>query len=291
MKVYVEARRMYYIKREILIFCLIKKGCSWKLEKSTVIGIVLGIIAVGVGMVMKGASLAALISPAAYMIIIVGTAASLFIGFPMQDIKKFPQLIKLAFSEQKLLSKAELIETFTEWVTLSRREGLLALDSKIEEIQDPFMKTGMRMIVDGNDLEFVRDVLMEDINAMEERHRTGAQIFSQAGMYAPTLGVLGAVIGLIAALGNLNNIDELGHMISAAFVATLLGIFTGYVLWHPLANKLKQRTKKEVEIKLMMLEGLLSIQTGNSVVAVRQKLLVFLQPKERLAIDGGGAAE
>src|SRR5690606_1266511 len=97
--------------------------------------------------------------------------------------------------------------------------------------------------------------------------------------------------GLIAALSNLSNVDELGHLISAAFVATLLGIFTGYVLWHPIANKLKQVSRKEVEIKLMMVEGLLSIQSGISAIAIEQKLSVFLTPSERYGSSPAGEEE
>ncbi|MEI7025803.1 flagellar motor stator protein MotA [Paenibacillus sp. y28] len=255
------------------------------MEKSTVIGLVLGILAVCVGMVLKGASMSALVNPAAILIIIVGTIAAVMIAVPMSDLKKVPKLFKILFSEQKLIPKKQLIQMFIDWVSITRREGLLALESKVEEIEDPFLKNGMRMIIDGNDQEFIHDVLMEDINAMEERHRAGATIFSQAGAYAPTLGVLGAVIGLIAALSNLNQVDQLGHLISAAFVATLLGIFTGYVLWHPFANKLKMLSKREAEIKFMMVEGLLSIQSGISAIAIEQKLSVFLSPSERYAED------
>jgi chemotaxis protein MotA len=251
------------------------------MEKSSYIGIVLGFAAVGVGMVFKGASLMALWNPAAYLIIFVGTAASLFIGFPMTEIQKFPKLIKIIFTEQKLISKRELINLFMKWASTARREGLLALESSVEEIDDPFLKNGMKMIIDGNEPDFVHDVLMEDIAVTEERHRTGALIFSQAGTYAPTLGVLGAVIGLIAALGNLSDINKLGSSIAAAFIATLLGIFSGYVLWHPFANKLKRLSKKEMEIKQIMVEGLLSIQAGVSTIAIEQKLLVYLTPTER----------
>ncbi|MED4604258.1 flagellar motor stator protein MotA [Paenibacillus validus] len=251
------------------------------MEKSTVIGIVLGFVAVIVGMILKGASPVALVNPAALMIIFVGTAASLFIGFSLEELKGFPKLIKIAFTEQKTIPKMDLINLFTDWVSITRREGLLAMESKVEEIQDPFLRNGMRMIIDGNDQDFVHDVLMEDIQAMQERHRSGAQIFTQAGTYAPTLGVLGAVIGLIAALSNLNDVESLGHLISAAFVATLLGIFSGYVLWHPIANKLKQKSKKEVEIRLMMVEGLLSIQSGISSTAVKQKLMIFIPTSQR----------
>jgi chemotaxis protein MotA len=254
-------------------------------EKSSVIGIILGFVAVIVGMILKHAPINSLMNPAAIMIIIVGTIAAVMIAFPMQDLKKTPKLFKILFTEQKLIPKKQLIQMFIEWVTITRREGLLALESKVDEIEDLFLRNGMRMIIDGNDQEFIHDVLMEEIHAMEERHRTGALIFSQAGSYAPTLGVLGAVVGLIAALSNLNEVEALGALIAAAFVATLLGIFTGYVLWHPMANKLKQLSKKEVELKLMMVEGLLSIQSGISAIAIDQKLSVFLPPSERYAAE------
>lgn len=263
------------------------------MEISTLIGLILGLISVLVGMVLKGASISALANGAAYLIILGGTAATLFIGFPLSELKKTPKLVAMTFKKQKLISKAQLISMFMEWASITRREGLLALESKVEEIDDGFLKNGMRMIIDGNDQEFVRDVLMEDISATEERHRAGAQIFSQAGMYAPSLGVLGAVIGLVAALSHMEDMGELAHAIGAAFIATMLGIFTGYVICHPIANKLKRLSKQEVEIRLMMVEGLLSIQSGVSTIAISQKLSVFLTPSERakLGEKGDGAGE
>lgn len=261
------------------------------MEKSTYIGVFLGVFAIGFGMMLKGTGPEALINPAAFLIIFVGTAASLFVGFPMSDLKKLPQLVKIIFTKQKLIPKRQVIEMFMEWATITRREGLLALETNVEEIDDPFLKTGMRMIIDGNDHDFVRDVLMEDIAATEERHKVGALIFSQAGMYAPTLGVLGAVVGLIAALTQLDDIEALGASVAAAFVATLLGIFSGYVLWHPIANKLRRLSQQEIELKLMMIEGLLSIQSGVSTIAIDQKLTVFLSPSERQQEEDDEAEE
>ncbi len=261
------------------------------MEKSTIIGLVLGVLSVVVGMALKHASPLNLINPAAFLIIMGGTAAALFIAFPMSELSKFPKLFKIAVVGQKLTPKQEIIGMFMEWATITRREGLLALESKVDEIEEPFLRNGMRMIIDGNDQEFVHDVLMEELHATEERHRAGALIFTQAGTYAPTLGVLGAVIGLIAALGNLSDIEALGQSIAAAFVATLLGIFTGYVLWHPIANKLKRISKQEILLKTMMVEGLLSIQSGVSTIAISQKLSVFLTPTERAAEQKGEAGE
>lgn len=263
------------------------------MEISTILGLVFGLVAVLWGMVLKHAPLSSLNNPAAYVIILLGTVASVFMAFPMSELKNIPKLFKLLFFQQKLIKKSDLITMFMEWASITRREGLLALESKVDEIEDDFLRNGMRMIIDGNDQEFVRDVLMEDIHATEDRHKAGALIFSQAGMYAPTLGVLGAVIGLIAALADMSDMEVLAHAIAAAFIATLLGIFTGYVMWHPMSNKLKRISKREIQVRLMMVEGLLSIQSGVSTIAINQKLSVFLTPSERAKLSDkeGGSSE
>ncbi|GIP19020.1 flagellar motor protein MotA [Paenibacillus montaniterrae] len=254
------------------------------MKNTTIIGVILGIVAVVLGMVFKHASLTAFLNPAAFMIIIVGTIAAVTVAFPLSELKKVGTLFKILFTDRPLPKREDLIKQFVEWAGITRREGLLALEARVDDIEDPFLKNGMRMIIDGNDQDLVRDVLLEDISATEERHKAGALIFTQAGTYAPTLGVLGAVIGLIAALADMSDMDSLAKAISAAFMATLLGIFTGYVLWHPMANKLKRLSKAEIQIRLMMLEGLLSIQSGVSTIAIEQKLSVFLTPTERKAM-------
>ncbi|PLR94914.1 flagellar motor protein MotA [Bacillus canaveralius] len=251
------------------------------MDKTSLIGVILGIFAVGVGMVLKGVSVVALANPAAILIILIGTAAAVIIAFPTDEIKRLPKLFGVIFKEQTLVNTVELIRMFSDWAQLARKEGLLALEAKTNEIEDSFLRSGLSLAVDGQSADYIRDVLSEEIEAMEERHQAGASIFTQAGTYAPTLGVLGAVVGLIAALGNMADIDALGHAISAAFVATLLGIFTGYVLWHPFANKLKRKSKQEAKIKYMMIEGILSILEGEAPRVIEQKLASFLPAGER----------
>lgn len=251
------------------------------MEKSTVIGLVLAFFAVGSGMVLKGTSLTVLWNPAAIMIILVGTVAAVLNAFPMDELKKVPKLIKIIFKEPQITPKKEIVHNFVALATTARREGLLSLENHLESIEDPFIRNGMQLVIDGGDAEYVQTLLEEEIYATEERHKAGALIFTQAGTYAPTLGVLGAVVGLIGALGNLSDIEKLGYSIAAAFVATLLGIFTGYVLWHPIANKLKRISRKEIETKQMIVEGVLAIQAGNSPMAIEQLLLVYLPASER----------
>jgi chemotaxis protein MotA len=249
---------------------------------ATIIGLVLAAIAIGVGMVLKGAPLSSLVNPAAYLIIFGGTAAALFIAFPMREIKKFPILLKIAIFEPKLPSKAEQIGKLVECAEVAKKEGFLALEELIANSKDPFFIKGLEMIIDGYEAEFIEEVLFDEVEAIGKRHQAGALIFTQAGTYAPTLGVLGAVIGLVAALGNLSDVEKLGHSIAAAFIATLLGIFSGYVLWHPIATKLKRISKQEQELKLLIIEGLLAIYNGVTPGALEKKLSVNIPPKERL---------
>jgi len=253
-------------------------------DKTSIIGIIFGLIAVGLGMVLKGVSLTALINPAAILIIILGTIATVLIAFPTNEVKKIPKLLGIIFKDKKHADPVQLIKMFSEWAQIARREGILVLESKADEIEDPFLRNGLMLVIDGKNAEYIRDVLYEEVDAMEERHQSLASIFTQAGTYAPTLGVLGAVVGLIAALGNMSDTNALGAAISAAFVATLLGIFTGYVLWHPFANKLKRKSKQEARIKYMMIEGILSILEGEVPNVIEQKLASYLPAGERKKI-------
>jgi len=248
---------------------------------SSIIGIIVALLAIGIGMVLKGASLSALNNPAAYLIIFGGTAAAVMVAFPFSEIKKFPVLLKIALFEPKLPSLAKQVVKLVECAEIAKKEGLLALEETANEIDDPFFKKGLEMIIDGHDMEFIEEVLLDEVAAIDKRHKVGSLIFTQAGTYAPTLGVLGAVIGLVASLGNLNNVEKIGHSISAAFIATLLGIFTGYVLWYPIANKLRRISKKEQELKMLIIEGLLGIYSGLSPRALESKLTVYIPPKER----------
>ncbi len=247
-----------------------------ELDKSTVFGLIIAAIALLVGMFFKGVTPDALLNPAAIFIIIIGTISAVVIAFPTNELKRVPKLFGVLLKEQKGISDAEIIHLFSNWADLARREGLLALEGKISEVDDVFLKNGLTLAIDGQNADYIRDVLTEEIDALEERHAGGAQIFSQAGTYAPTLGVLGAVIGLIAALKDMNDIEALGQAISAAFVATLLGIFTGYVIWHPFANKLKRKSKQEIRQKTMMLEGVLSVLEGDAPRVIEQKLASYL---------------
>jgi chemotaxis protein MotA len=246
-----------------------------------VVGIITGLVALLIGMYFKGVPYSALNNPAAFFIILVGTAGAVIVATPGNEIKRTGKLIKVLFGRQKFLSAEEAISTLVRVAEMVRKEGILIMEQKFGEISDPFMKLGFSMALDGSDTQKLSDKLHAEIDAMKVRHAANAQIFTQAGMYAPTLGVLGAVLGLIAALSNMNDTEALGHAISAAFIATLLGIFTGYVLWHPFANRLKQKSKQEVFIKELILDGILGIVEGENPKMLGERLMLNLPVSER----------
>ena len=258
------------------------------MEIATVIGVIGGAASLFVGMIMKGAPISALNNPAAFLIIIMGTITCIFTAFPMEGVKQWPTLVKKAFFKPALQSRDELVSLFIDLSQIARREGILALESKVQEIEDPFFKSGLSMVIDGMDPEFVSDVLDAELTVMQARHGEGKLLLQQAGTYAPTLGVLGAVVGLIAALASMDDIGKLGHAIASAFVATILGIYTAYCIWLPMANKLKIFSDMEINQKRMIIEGILSLQAGDSPTAIEAKLMVFIPQSERASIKTSG---
>ena len=252
------------------------------MELTTLFGMLMALLGLLGGMYFKGVPFSALGNPAAIFIILVGTVGAVLNAFPMSDAKNIPRLFKIIFLNQKTpYSNEEVITLLSDYSQLARKEGMLVLENKRKEVLDPFLARGIGMITIGQSSEIVEDTLIEDIEAMEARHQANAQVFSQAGTYAPTLGVLGAVIGLIAALANMDDQVALGHAISAAFIATVYGIFTGYVLWHPFANKLKRKSKEEALNKRIIVEGLMLIQEGLPPNLLKEKLTAFLSQEDR----------
>lgn len=256
------------------------------MDLTSIIGLIMGLIAVLVGMVLKGASLSALANPAAAMIILVGTSAAVSIAVPGTHLKRIPKLLGAIFTnKKKTLNDAEILELFVRWATESRKNGLLSLESDLKTIDDEFIKKGLKMVIDGNSAKDLHDILEAEIEAMEERHSKGAMVFTQAGSYAPTLGVLGAVVGLVAALGNLGDIDALGHAIAGAFIATMFGIFVGYVLMHPFSNKLKVKSAEEVAKKQLILQCLLMLQAGTYPFLIESRILGSMSETDRKKIQ------
>ena len=245
-----------------------------------IIGLVLGAICIMMALILKGASVAMLLNGEAAVIIFGGMIAAVLSSYTMADIKRLPKVMKVLMSNEEPDLNGT-IEKMVELSNIARREGLLALEAPVNELDDPFMKQGLELVVDGAEAEQIRDLMESEVDAMETRHHRMSGLFKTAGATSPTLGVMGAAIGLIGALGNLSDINKLGPMIASAFVATIFGIFMGYLVMIPFATRLEAKNEEEVLLKTLIIEGVMDIQAGHSAKVIEQKLYAQIPPEKR----------
>lgn len=245
-----------------------------------IIGLFLGAICIMLALILKGASVAMLLNGEVAVIIFGGMIAAVLSSYTMADIKRLPKVMKVLMSNEEPDLNGT-IEKMVELSNIARREGLLALEAPVNELDDPFMKQGLELVVDGAEAEQIRDLMESEVDAMETRHHRMSGLFKTAGATSPTLGVMGAAIGLIGALGNLSDINKLGPMIASAFVATIFGIFMGYLVMMPFATRLEAKNEEEVLLKTLIIEGVMDIQAGHSAKVIEQKLYAQIPPEKR----------
>jgi chemotaxis protein MotA len=179
----------------------------------------------------------------------------------------------------------ELIVTLVSFSEKARREGLLALEDDLDELEDPFMRKGLQLVVDGTDPELVRNVMEREVDQMAERHDTNKKMFDEGAAYAPAFGMIGTLVGLVMMLLNLEDRSSVGPYLALAILTTLYGAFIANILYTPVGTRLDQMTSYEIVIKSIIVEGTLSIQSGDNPRIVKDKLISFLPPNEREAIN------
>ncbi len=250
------------------------------MKAATGIGIAVAAVGILMSAMMDGTSPAAFMNMPALLIIIAGTGGATMASVGMDGMKKIPALYKLVISADPVdvQGRVALLVSLAEQ---ARREGLLALDAQIAEIEDDFTKKGLQLVVDGTDPELVRAILEAEIDGMAARHHAGVLPFEKAGGFAPTIGIIGTVMGLVHVLQNLSAPATLGPSISSAFIATLMGVASANVIYLPVANRLKAMSASEIELRTLTLEGILSVQAGDNPRVVADKLTSFVPPAER----------
>ena len=262
---------------------------------SSVIGMILGVGALAVAITMEGAELDRFLSESAALIVFGGTLGATLTSFPLDQVMKLPKLIVKAITGGgSSMPPARAVELFVHLAEKARREGLLSLEEEAGKIDDPFVRKGMLLVVDGIDPEVVKDVLEVDLAAMAERHHLGYGMLEAMGGYAPTMGIIGTVMGLVHVLSSLEDPSGLGGAIAVAFIATLYGVASANLLWLPLGGKLKAQSKEEIALREVAMEGILAVQAGDNPRIVREKLEAFLAVGERglkAAKKGSASAE
>lgn len=262
------------------------------MDITTILGLIIGFAGLLGGYAMDGGHLNALSVPSAMLIVFGGTIGAVVVSFPRSQLKGIGSALKMAFREPAH-DPLHLIDEIVEMATIARREGVLALEERAQENKNPFLHEGLLMVVDGTDPELTRQILELEMDALETHHEGYAKIFESAGGFAPTMGIIGTVLGLIHVLGNMGgDPDSLAPAIAVAFTATLYGVFSANVVYLPIATKIKIRSKEQIAEMELMLEGILALQAGENPQLIRKKLMSFLHLKKKKDIrEAGGDSE
>jgi len=237
-------------------------------------GIIFAIAAILVGQALEGGHVGSILQLTAAMIVFGGTIGAVAVAFPKKDFLCGMRLSKMVFVE-KGRDMPGLARQLVEYAGLARRDGVLALEGKLGEVADPFMRRALQFVVDGVDASVTRGTLESAIDAEYEEHEVGAKVWESMGGFAPTVGILGAVLGLIHVMENLNDPSKLGGGIATAFVATVYGVGSANLFFLPFATKIKRKLKLEQERKNLIMEGVLSIQEGINPRVLEEKLRAF----------------
>lgn len=250
------------------------------MDLTTIIGIIVGIGALVGGYVWDGGHVSALFVPSALLIVFGGTIGAVATSFPMAQLKELGKALNMAFRD-KPQEPLTMIDELVDMATVARREGVLALEQRAQEHPDPFLRDGLMMVVDGTDPELTRQILELEMDALEHHHEGWAKVFESAGGFAPTMGIIGTVMGLIHVLGNLSDPASLGPAIAVAFSATLYGVSSANLIYLPIASKIKIRSKQQISSMELMLEGILALQAGENPQLIKKKLNSFVHDKTR----------
>jgi chemotaxis protein MotA len=244
-------------------------------------GLMLGCASIFGSFLLEGGTLGALILAPAMIIVFGGTFATAMIGNPTHRFLSLPAYFKVALFDPDL-SPVKLIGDMIHLAELARREGILTLEAHLANMKSPFVQRGLKLAIDGVEPEQVQKVMEGELEMMTERHMAGAKVFSQMGGYAPTMGIIGTVMGLIATLASAGgDPTELIHHIGAAFIATLWGVFMANIVWLPVADKLKCRHAEEEHYLRIAMIAVFEIQSGTNPSMLQQQLLSLLPPAER----------
>jgi chemotaxis protein MotA len=259
------------------------------MDKSTVGGLAMGsVLLILTVAIALGSTFGAFIDYPSAAVVVGGAIAASCIAFPLRSLLGFPAVVRKVFMPNQP-ALAPVIAQLIEYSKIARRDGILALEGKSEEIEDPFILLGIQMAVDGTDAETIETIMRCEIESVADRHKTGKALLDTLGRYAPAFGMIGTLMGLIIMLGNMDNPDAIGPGMAVALITTLYGAIVSNLFCLPFADKLGFYSKREIESREVILKGILSIQEGDNPRLLEQKLNIYLPSAERKA-DGDAEA-
>ncbi len=254
------------------------------MDKATILGLVLAIGGVLFGLTLEGGNLGQVLQPTAAMIVFGGTLGAVLIQYPLTVALNALRRLAQVFVEPAHKARAT-IDLLVKYANMARREGIISLDKELVTIDEPFLRRALMLAVDGTDPEELRKIMELELNNKEEQEEKIPQLFESAGGFSPTIGIIGAVLGLIQVMQHLDKIDEVGKGIAVAFVATLYGVGAANLILLPAAGKLRIRIRDEQIIREMTIEGVVSILEGMNPRMLEEKLLGFLSEAQEPALE------
>ena len=249
------------------------------MDIATVAGIVSAFGLVVTAMLMGG-GLGLFINIPSFMIVVGGTLGATLINYPLQDVLRVVSVVKNAFFPSTFTTQ-ELIANFVTLASRARKEGILALEPAIKDMKDEFLSTGLQLSVDGLEPQAIQAIMDTEVEHIQERHKLGAEIFTTMGIFAPALGMIGTLIGLVQMLQTMDDPSTIGPSMAVALLTTFYGALMANIVCLPIAGKLKNRSSTEVMVKELMIEGVMSIAKGENPRVLEQKLNAFLAPPQR----------
>jgi chemotaxis protein MotA len=247
---------------------------------ASVVGVIAGLSFILLAMIVGGVPITTFVYLPAMMIVVGGTTAATLINYPLKDVLGVVSTVRNAFFFEEH-QPTELIKMLVSFATKARREGILTLEAELETVTDPFFVRGIRLAIDGTAPELIKDILTTELSYVESRHTSGQGIFMMMGTFAPAFGMIGTLIGLISMLRALEDPSQIGQGMAVALITTFYGALMANLIFLPLSGKLKARTDDEVLMKEIIIEGILSIQSGDNPRIVEQKLKAFISPQLR----------
>ena len=252
------------------------------MDIATFIGVIASFMLLVMAILM-GSGLGAFINIPSVLVVVGGTICATMINYPLKDVINSIKVVKHVFFARKL-TFGEVIANFVNYANKARKEGILALESTLPEIQDEFLKKGLQLTIDGLEPQSIIDILETEIEFIEDRHRLGSDMFQTMGTFAPAFGMIGTLIGLVQMLQKMDDPNTIGPSMAVALITTFYGAVLANVLFLPIAGKLRTRSKEETLVKGMILQGVISLSRGDNPRIIEQKLHSFLPPNLRTSV-------
>lgn len=242
----------------------------------SILGLLIGFGAIVVGQYLEGGHLSTILNAVALLIVLGGTLGAVMLQTPMDTFLRSLKITVWIFKPPQQSAKL-LLEKILDWNQIARREGLLRLEAKAAEETDVFTQKGLQLIADGAEPEVIRDILETDLDIMENKDLQAAKVYEAMGGYSPTIGIIGAVLGLIHVMGNLADPSSLGSGIAVAFVATIYGVGLANLLFLPIGSKLKTLVQRRTQLQMMLIDGLISVANGDNPRNIESRLQAYLE--------------